>query len=322
MHLGARLRRTVSWADAHPDKAHSLVAVREFEPRCGRGAAGSRTAARARQRAEPCAPPTQRGCGFRRRPNRQLQKDVLHHTVTRARLACRRCPGARRLAVDGRPSCLRTGVAGEREPAAGRGADHAAGARTGMRLLRSVCRTRGSDRCVRSVRFTARTALTLGPTAHLPGGGELQRIVRAGGTGAVAHWRSHARPRGWRAALAVPPGLAWYIVLAGSACSSPASALRAAAAADCRVLPLRVAGVVELCLRRRPELPRCGCARTARDGPAPPLGACDPGGRVKRRPLRCTPARPVAFFPFLPHLDAQRQLSLSYTRSKRPEASR
>ena len=30
---GGRLRRTVSWADAQPDKGKSLVAVREFEPR-------------------------------------------------------------------------------------------------------------------------------------------------------------------------------------------------------------------------------------------------------------------------------------------------
>jgi hypothetical protein len=28
-----RLRRTVSWADAQPDKSLGLVAVREFEPR-------------------------------------------------------------------------------------------------------------------------------------------------------------------------------------------------------------------------------------------------------------------------------------------------
>jgi len=28
-----RMRRTVSWADAQPNKAQDLVAVREFEPR-------------------------------------------------------------------------------------------------------------------------------------------------------------------------------------------------------------------------------------------------------------------------------------------------
>ena len=38
------LRRTVSWADAQPDKDKSvgLVAVREFEPRCERGIARAR----------------------------------------------------------------------------------------------------------------------------------------------------------------------------------------------------------------------------------------------------------------------------------------
>lgn len=39
-----RLRRTVSWADAQPDKSACLVAVREFEPRYGVVAAAQRVA--------------------------------------------------------------------------------------------------------------------------------------------------------------------------------------------------------------------------------------------------------------------------------------
>lgn len=54
------LRRTVSWADAQPDKDKSvgLVAVREFEPRCARaaGAHARRSCAEPR----PC-PPSEAG---------------------------------------------------------------------------------------------------------------------------------------------------------------------------------------------------------------------------------------------------------------------
>jgi hypothetical protein len=103
---GGRMRRTVSWADAQPDKSLGLVAVREFEPRCEAAArcrcrrvrGATLTCCHLRANGARSVRP-QRDGGLGGRLRRRTQKKLLRAAMILHRQQSTSWPRRRRLAV-------------------------------------------------------------------------------------------------------------------------------------------------------------------------------------------------------------------------------